>query len=311
MLQAGEARVDGDVVGRAAGAVVPGLALRREGHGRFQLAARASLDSAIVSVGGGAGLGLVVDDGVDVGAGRATLDDHWLPSGRLELGVDVGAAHGSVSLRHASRAPTLDERFAPAGFITANPGLRAERTTAVEVRGGVAIAAGPRPLAVDVAAFASSLDDAIVLVNRNAFEVAPENTGPARRAGLELGLRARPLALLVVEQAATLLWSHVEATGAPLPTAPPLALRSTARVGADDAWVSCTVTGRGSAPSTIFGTLGSGAFVLVDLGARLPLGDRVALTLAVDNALDVRHARDQNLLPLPGRLAAVGLEVRP
>jgi alanyl aminopeptidase len=31
----------------------------------------------------------------------------------------------------------------------------------------------------------------------------------------------------------------------------------------------------------------------------------------VDNAFDVRTARDQNLLPLPGRLAFVGLEVRP
>lgn len=307
LLDEGDRVIDGAVVTRGAQVLVPGFALRREGHARLQLDARAPLNPDLVlglAVGGGVG---VVDDRDAIATGT-TEGTHWLPTGHLEASVMGDGARLALGVRHAARAPTLDERFAPAGFIAGNKGLRPERVTDLELRGAVDVGDA---VAVDAAAFVSHLDDGIVLVNRNAFEVAPENTGPARRAGLELGLRARPLALVVLEQAATLLWSEVEATGAPLPTAPPLSLRSRARVGTDDAWVSGTVTGRGSAPSTIFGTLGSGAFVLVDLAARLPIGAGLAITVAVDNAFDVLHARDQNLLPLPGRLASVGLEVRP
>ncbi len=307
----GDARLHAAVEARGGGAVVVDAAQRSEARVNARLAGQTPLGPhLVVDVAGDLGLGVVEDRDADADVARGA--PATLPLAGLTVSTfrRDGLARAALSLRHRARAPSLDERFAPAGFVRGTPDLAPERVSEVEGRLGLKIP-GLHVVGVDVAAFASQLDDAIVLVNKNAFEVAPENTGPARRAGVELGLVARPHALVTVTQAATLLWSEVEATGAPLPTAPPLGLRSDVVVGTTDAFVGATVLGRGSAPSTIFGTLGSGAFVLVDLRARLPLGEALALLLHVDNALDVRTARDQNLLPLPGRLAFVGLEVRP
>ncbi|HEY1099192.1 MAG TPA: TonB-dependent receptor, partial [Myxococcota bacterium] len=115
-----------------------------------------------------------------------------------------------------------------------------------------------------------------------------------------------------VDVVVNMLASVVTATLAPLPTAPPWTLRTALRVGDDEAFVEGIVVGRGAAPSTIFGTLPSGAYALVSLTTRLPLGDGgLAVRATVDNAFDVTTARDANQLPLPGRLLFVGLEVRP
>jgi len=307
-------RVVADVEARGGGAVVADTALRGEARTGARVAATTDVAGLVATARGTVGLAVVddTDIGIEGTDDAATALPLALPNGGLTVALarPDGRAAASLSARHRSRAPTLDERFAPAGFVRGTPDLQPERLSELEARLGLEVP-GAHDVVVDVAAFASRLDDAIVVVNKNAFEVAPENTGLAHRAGVELGVGVRVHPLVVVTQAATLLWSEVEATGAPLPTAPPLGLRSDARVGTDDAFVGATVTGRGSAPSTIFGTLGSGAFVLVDLRARLPLGERLAATLHVDNALDVRTARDQNLLPLPGRLAFVGLEVQP
>lgn len=307
----GDARIHGAVEGRGGGAVVVDAASRSEARVTASLSGKSPLGPhVIVDVAGDLGLAVVEDRDIVAnvdGVGTATLP---LAALTMAMSRRDGLARAGLSLRHRARAPSLDERFAPVGFVRGTPDLAPERVSEVEGRLGLKVP-GMRGIGVDVAAFASQLDDAIVLVNKNAFEVAPENTGPARRAGFELGLVARPHELVTVTQAATLLWSEVEATDAPLPTAPPLGMRSGVVVGTADAFVGATVLGRGSAPSTIFGTLGSGAFVLVDLRARLPLGEAIALMLHVDNALDIRNARDQNLQPLPGRLAFVGLEVRP
>lgn len=304
--------VVGDVDARGGAAVVADIARRSEARAGARVVATTGVAGLVVAARGDASLAIVADTDLEARAGGPVTGPIALPNASLMLSLAPPDRRvtASLSARHRARAPTLDERFAPAGFVRGTPDLRPERLSELEGRLGLQLP-GRTALAVDVATFASRLDDAIVFVNKNAFEVAPANTGLAHRAGVELGLGVRLHPLIVVTQAATLLWSVVEATGAPLPTAPPLGLRSDVRVGTDDAFVGATVTGRGSAPSTIFGTLGSGAFVLVDLRARLPLAERLAATFHVDNALDVRTARDQNLLPLPGRLAFVGLEVRP
>lgn len=234
----------------------------------------------------------------------------WLPTGsvRATIGPEHNRLATFVGVSHAARAPTLDERFAPAGFLLAAPDLAAERVTDGEV--GVRLALPDTQMLVAATVFASWLDDAIVVVNDNAFQVRPRNTGPATRAGSELLLVTSPHALLRTETAATLLWSQVEATDAPLPTAPPVSLRTAITVGDDDAFTRTTITARGAAPSTIFGTLPSVPYTMVDLMARFPLSAAVGLTVQVNNALDVQAATDVNLLPLPGRLVFVGLEVR-
>jgi hypothetical protein len=246
---------------------------------------------------------------------RSTVDDTdalSLVSGGLSLTAEqrhrTTTSSVFISLSRRTRAPTLDERFAPRGFVGGTANLQPERFSDLEVGGAVDVGTA---VSVCVAGYASLLDDAIVYVNKNAFEVAPLNTGAAQRAGLDLGVRLQPLELVRVDVAGGVLASHVDVTAAPLPTAPPLSLRTALRLGDEQGHFTAVVVGRGSAPANIFGTLPSGAYALLNLGLRIPLGERLALHLSVDNVLDVTTARDTNLLPLPGRLAFVGLEVRP
>lgn len=245
----------------------------------------------------------------------------FLPSGGLRIHLQrksaptlntqhngTNAIDAFVGVTHASRAPTLDERFAPRGLVVGNPKLAPEQVNEMEV--GVAV--HPRSnIDVSAVAHASRLDDAIVYVNANAFEIRPENTGAADRVGLDLGATIRPWPLLSLDVVANLLHSAVVATGSPLPGAPPFALLTSAVIGDAFTHVGITVTSRGAAPSTLFGTLPSPATTLVALTGTVAIDEHLALTARVDNAFDVQTARDTNLIPLPGRLLFVGLEVRP
>ena len=241
-----------------------------------------------------------------------------VPAGRARLGVvravddtdgdQMARAGVFVGVAHSSRAATLDERFAPRGFVNGTADLSPERISDLEVGGTIDVG---HIILVTATAFGSRLDDAIVYVNKNAFEVAPQNTGPAQRLGIDLGVRATPVPFVRVDIAGSLLHSHVDATNAPLPTAPPLVLRTALHLGDEQGFFEAVVVGRGAAPSTIFGTLPSPAYALLNLLVHVPLNDVLALTATIDNALDVTTAKDSNLLPLPGRLAFVGFEVRP
>ncbi len=247
---------------------------------------------------------------VDLEGGLRALDDVGvLPTGSLRLGLGGAGERlwGFIGLTRAARAPTLDERFAPQGFVLGNPELKAE--SASEVEGGVVVAL-PARVAVRAVAHASVVDDAIVLVNRSAFAVVPENTGPARRAGVDLGARLCPSDQVSFDVSASMLASDVDATHAPLPGAPPILLRLRSRVGDDDLHFDLGTQSRGASASTLFGTLVSPGATLVDVGVRIPLAEKLGLGFSVHNALDVLNARDTNLLPLPGRLFFISLEVK-
>lgn len=238
-----------------------------------------------------------------------------LPQGSLRLGLARRGLTGFVGAARLSRAPTLDERFAPEGFVQGNDRLRPE--AASEVEAGVIIHIAPDVgdgdhLSVRTVAHASRLDDAIVVVNRSAFTVVAVNTGAASRAGVDLGGTVRVLPELSFDLTASLLHSVVDATGAVLPGAPPFLLRQVTHVGsagAGAAGLDVVVSGRGASASTLFGTLLAPGFMLVDLVARYPLSPAVGIKATIENALDVTDARDSNLLPLPGRLFFVALEV--
>jgi outer membrane receptor protein involved in Fe transport len=192
--------------------------------------------------------------------------------------------------------------------VQGNPELRAEEVADAE--GGVVFSFfSPRPVRVRAVAHGSRLDDAVVLINRSAFTVVPENTGVAWRAGLDLDGEASVIDGVTVGSVASVLLSYVEATGATLPQAPPFSLRTFLRVGDPLAHVDVVVTARGASASNLFGTLVSPGSTLVDLRGRWPLAEQIGVTATVQNALDVRDARDTNLLPLPGRLVFFGFEI--
>ncbi|MDP2340912.1 MAG: TonB-dependent receptor [Deltaproteobacteria bacterium] len=277
-------------------AAIPGVVDRHEGAVFAALRGRAPLGSLV---------GRVDAEGAVRGVDDVAV---VLPTGSLRLGLADSPGHllGFVGVTRAARAPTLDERFAPEGFVLGNPALAPESAT--EVEAGVVVAAGG--VAVRVVGHASVVDDAIVIVNRSAFAVVPENTGPARRVGVDLGARIAPTETVSFDVSAALLGSNVDATRAPLPGAPAMLLRLRSRVGDEQLHVDVTATSRGASASTIFGTLVSPGFTLVDVTVRLPLAPNLGLGLSMHNALDVLNARDTNLLPLPGRLFFVSLQVK-
>ncbi|MBI1946769.1 MAG: TonB-dependent receptor [Deltaproteobacteria bacterium] len=240
--------------------------------------------------------------------GDAPTDTRPLIAGeaRIEVGEALAA---SLGVARAERAPSLEELYAPTGLVLGNPALSPERAHDVEA----ALAYRPgRVVSARAVAFAGVIDDAIAYVNQNAFEVAPINTGAALRAGLESFVAVEPSSWCAVASTITLLASRVDATGAPLPLAPPWTSRLALRAGeATGASVQAVLRARGPAASNAFGTLVAPAFALVDVVARAPLAPGLWISGALVNALDVRDARDQNQLPLPGRLWLVGLEVVP
>jgi hypothetical protein len=248
---------------------------------------------------------------LDGGLGFATASDIPGPLPRARLGLETRGPAGmsaGLLLSHASRAPTLDELFAPRGFVLGNPDLRPEHTSDVE--SWWAWSPG-RVVDARLSVFAGRLGDAILYVNRNAFEVAPANTGAGWRAGLDGRLGVTPHRLLGLELVAAALLSHLEATGAPLPGAPPLSARLRGRFGpAGGAHIDAQLRHRGSTTANLHGTLEVPAYSLLDLVAVFPVSERLRLMSAITNALDVLDARDANLLPLPGRQIFVSLEVR-
>lgn len=240
--------------------------------------------------------------------GTAFSDLGFLPraEGVLELGPSSSWATG-LRLAHGGRAPTLDEMYAPRGLVLGNADLAFERSSDAEIY----LRLSSRHVDARVATFVGRMENAILFVNRNAFEVQPINTGPLLRAGLEGRVAVSPHRLLGLEVTASGLASRVDATGAALPVVPPLSSRIAARVGErGEGTVTVVMHQRAAVSNNLFGTLVTPGYVVVDVISRLPLGDVLAITAALTNALDVLDARDANLLPLPGRQLFVALEVR-
>ncbi len=240
--------------------------------------------------------------------GRALSDAGPLFSGELRAEAG-GILRGSVGVSRASRAPTLDELYAPRGLVLGNPALRPEAVDDVEA--AVAFAPG-RVLEAKAVGFAGMVEDGIAYVNRNAFEIAPENLGPAWRAGIDISLSVEPSPWCGLEAVGEALASEVAVTRAPLPLAPPFSSRIAVRAGprAGAPALTAVLRSRGAAASNAFGTLKAAPYHLVDLLLRWPLGEHLALGASLDNALDARDARDANQMPLPGRLLFFSLEVR-
>lgn len=299
--------VDVGVAFDGAAADIPDVVRRQEAGAVVSVVARGNAGSLW-----GAPLVAFVDG--DAGARVVDDVDAFLPTGSLRLGVARRGLLTFVGVTRAARAPTLDERFAPSGFVEGNPFLRVESVTDGELGVVVTQADGGRVVAVRAVGFVSRIDDAIAYVNRSAFSVVPVNTGAAGRIGVDLGGALRPIDGFAVDVTASLLSSSMNVTGAPLPQAPPFLLRTTATVGdAGDVGgggLDVVVTSRGASSSNLFGTLVAPGFTLLDLVARYPLSSSVGLRATLQNVFDTQDVRDTNLLPLPGRLLFVGLEVK-
>lgn len=228
------------------------------------------------------------------------------PTGELQLAYrPAQRLLVEVGVSRSGRLPTLDELYAPKGFVLGNPELKSEISTDVEA----SFATTSRIAQVSLSVFAGHMDETILYVNRNAFEVEPINTGALWRTGLDLHVVATPAPLLGLEVTGSALLSQLSAVASPLPVTPPLTTRVALRLGeSSGASVHVVMRQRTAVSNNLYGTLRTPGYGLVDLVSRLPLGAHLALSASISNALNVLDARDVNLLPLPGRQVFLTLE---
>lgn len=226
----------------------------------------------------------------------------WAPAEGLALTLGVG---------RSMRAPAIDELHHPPepGF-SGNPGLRAE--TAWELEASARAEVGRGLPAGRLALFARSTSDTILYVNRNAFEIRPENAGGARSAGAELEVSHAaelPIARVAVAGSASLLFAELSATGEPIPTHP--AWSGFLRVGLERGGVGAEISGRVFAATTanLQGTIEAPAFVRLDAAASWAPVAGATLALSVANLLDDPTLVTVHKVPLPGRTAMVSLSI--
>jgi outer membrane receptor protein involved in Fe transport len=217
-----------------------------------------------------------------------------------------------LALGRSLRTPTIDELYRPAeaGF-SGNPALIAETSWEAEVGATY----GGEHLRAGASVFGRSISDVILYVNRNAFEVRPENLGDARALGGELELDAGgAIGIVRLGGFASfgLLLSELVETGERLPTQPvwssasqvdiavgPVALFSAVR------WFGPTSTRLGSdRPETRVP-----AYVRWDAGLEVRPQDWFSAAFRATNLLDDRGLQSVNKIPLPGRAFFVTLSV--
>jgi outer membrane receptor protein involved in Fe transport len=242
------------------------------------------------------------------GGSRWFSDVGMLFSGQADIGYRLADNwRVSVALGHAQRAPTLGEMHAPQGFVLGNPDLKPERST----EGEVGLVFSPHPIIeVGNTVFLGRLDETILFTNRNAFEIQATNTGPLWRSGWEGKVSVNPHPLVGIASVWSTLWSRLDATGAPLPTAPAWTTRHIVRVGSESkVHVLGVLRGQAETSSNLFGTLVAPAYAMVDGNLVWPVSRHLVLSAAATNLFDVTHARDVHQLPLPGRLFFLSLQV--
>lgn len=242
-------------------------------------------------------------------SGAYFTDVGWLPE--ASIGAEFSPfrhLQTGLQLVQSGRAPTLDELYAPRGLVLGNPKLQIE--SGFEGEAYIRLLRN-RVFDGRMGLFAGRMNNAIVFLNRNAFEILPINTGPLLRGGLVGRAQLRPHPWFEMRLSATKIWTWLEVTEAPLPSIPPLFARLEHRWGpAEGVHLSWAMRFRGKTFSSLHGTLPVAAYLMWDGLLRIPLLSDWFVSLSITNLTDLQTAQDVNLLPLPGRQFFCSLEYR-
>ena len=250
------------------------------------------------------------------------LRTYWDSDFGLQLQPGVGATYflseewlWRSSLGRAFRAPTLDELYHPTqNGYAGNPELQPESSWEFET--GVRWLADSN-LQFDIVSYFRRMEDLILTLNRNAFEIRPENAGGANVTGLELESRyAIPTSFFELSLLATTaaMWTQSAVTDEPLPTRPYLTGYVELRLKTpEDISHSIEVfsswRGLSSTTTNLQGTLTMPAYSRVDVGGSYQISPGAAFTFSVTNILDDKGLMTVNKLPLPGRQFLASLRV--
>ncbi len=233
----------------------------------------------------------------------ADLPPRWdaVPSPRLGARV---ALTPDVAIKASAgwyvRLPTLLELFGDRGLIVGTPDLRAERGPTVDA--GVVWAPGEAHgpfdrVLVEAAAFGSRPRDTIALISTAGFVTRAANIGATRSYGAELVGSVRFARTVAVTASYTRLVSEQRAIdpnldGKTLPRSPGHRLFARADVShrvlghAVGGWFDAAAQSRSFLDQANFQSVPGR--VLFGTGARVGLGGRLGVTLAVANLADLR-----------------------
>lgn len=210
------------------------------------------------------------------------------------------------------RTPAVDELYRPSeAGLSGNPELVSETAWEAEV----AVGGGGKMAEASLVGFVRRIDDAILYVNRNAFEVRPENLGDARAAGGELEATARgtlgPIRLRGYG-ALGLLFSELVATGERLPTQPVFNAATQVDVGYSVVDLFTALRWFGPTSTRLGSDLPENrvpAYLRWDAGVEVRPFDWMAVAFRCLNLLDRRDLQSVNKIPLPGRTFLVSARV--
>lgn len=227
----------------------------------------------------------------------------WDPLEWLYLRVGAG---------RSLRTPAVDELYRPSeAGLSGNPELVSETAWEAEA----AIGGGVEAVEASLVGFVRRIDDAILYVNRNAFEVRPENLGAARAAGGELEVTSRwtvgPVRLGGYG-ALGLLFSELLATGERLPTQPVWNAAGRADVGYAAVDLFTAVRWFGPTSTRLGSDLPENrvpAYLRWDAGVEVRPFDWMSVAFRCLNLIDRRDLQSVNKIPLPGRTFLVSARV--
>lgn len=268
------------------------------------------------------------------------------PSAALRLAWGLSPALSLVGdLGRSFRAPSFFEKFGPpGGYFRANPDLLPERSTQLSTglrwqsrrrqgSDGTGVAKNSRlklrqgPSEVQGSLFVARLDETILYLNRNAYEIRPENAGALWRAGGELHTHFNLLTGrghsggqnwrqgLSQDVAVELLLSALDLTGAALPSSPALSLWTRSSWSGEllglnlGSQLFVEARARSQSSANIFGELTLPAQAVINLGLALHFSPEGLMSCQVSNLLDARARVDLRQVPLPGRDLRCTLQV--
>ncbi|MFH1811968.1 MAG: TonB-dependent receptor [Pseudomonadota bacterium] len=249
---------------------------------------------------------------VDLGLRVDALSDLGVePSASMRLSAAV--VKGLVLEGYVGRAfrpPTfLELHGPPSGYVRSNPELRPEDG----IEGGLVLRGqGPR-LHAELALFGARLDNTIVYLNRNAYEVRPENAGALWRGGGEGVVAVQATPWWTHSASAELLLSRMDVTGAALPATPTLVLQQRSELRFDGLWRRVPLRAfadlrvHSETASNLHGELRVPAQAAIDAGAAWVVAPWGSLSVEVHNLLDTQTRVDLRQVPLPGRQFLVTL----
>jgi len=230
-----------------------------------------------------------------------------LVSGYVEAGFSATSFFDTAfKFARNVRPPSLAELYTPMGGILTNASLKSENGLTGEWIANLKW----EPLQFQSVAFYSLMEEAIFYQPTPEGIYQPTNTGRIHRAGLETKLAIFPISFVSIDWKTKWLYSYLMLSGAELPNTPPFWTRAALTVfPSKETSASLATRYQSGSIGDFKGITHASPYTMLDANMRLSPYTGVQIFFELNNLMDIRWARDQASIPLPGRNFFIGLEV--